>query len=408
MLRKAIDNLLKRRHFWRQVGFSELSELYIAIMLRGMAVSLTGLFVPMYMLRLGYDVTAVCMLVGWFFVFRACTDILSAYVIGAIGPKHTMVLGYVFQLVSTSSFIVLKYVDLPIWFLGALWGASATLFFVPFHVDFSKVKHTKHAGKELGYLNIMERVGSLLGPVVGGLVATLFGAQYTFALAVVVLFLGLVPLFQTAEPVRIHQKISFRTLKVDGLLRNYFAHAAFGVENTLSMLLWPLYLGALVLVTNQGYAQLGVLLSTSFLVSIIAARLIGRRIDQNKGRRLLRQNAILNAGIHLLRPFVSSYGSALAINVANEAVTVGYRMPFVKGMYDAADDLPGHRIVYFASMEFVASVVKGVLWWSLVLLSSITSSRTLFMVGFLIAALASLLITSENFKALSVPKRRYE
>jgi Major Facilitator Superfamily len=408
MFKKAIEKVLKRRHFWRQVGFNELSELYVAIMLRGMAVSLTGLFVPMYMLRLGYDVTAVCTLVAWFFVFRACTDIFSAYVIAAIGPKHTMVIGYVFQLISTTSFIVLKFVDLPLWFLGALWGASATLFFVPFHVDFSKVKHSQHAGKELGYLNIMERVGSLLGPVVGGLVATLFGAQYTFALAVVILFLGLVPLFQTAEPVRVHQKISFRTLKVDGLLRNYFAHAAFGVENTLSMLLWPLYLGALVLVTNQGYAQLGVLLSTSFLVSIIAARLIGRRIDQHKGRRLLRQNAVLNAGVHLIRPFVQGYGSAFVVNVANEAVTVGYRMPFVKGMYDAADDLPGHRIVYFASMEFVASVVKGALWWGLVLLSTVTTSRALFGLGFAIAALASLLITTENFKALRTPKRRYE
>lgn len=400
MLRKFVHRALKHRHFWRDVSFDELSELYIAVMLRGLAISMTGLFVPLYMLLLGFSPLDVCVLVAWFFSFRIVLDIVAAYVIAAIGPKHTILIGYIIQILSTASFVWLNYAQLPLWVLGLLWGGSATFFFVPFHVEFSKVKHADHGGKELSYVNIMERVGSLLGPVVGGLVASLFGGQYLFIVAGVVLLIGLVPLFQSAEPVRTNQKLSFTSLEARNLMHDVTSHASFGVENTLSMLLWPLFLAATVLVGSRSYVQFGVILSLSFLVSIISARLVGRKIDRREGRFLLRYNAVLNAILHLFRPLVGNFASAFALNMANEAVTPGYRMPYLKGMYDAADDLPGYRIVYLATMECTASMVKAAVWWALALMAANMQIGSVFVVGFVAAAVASLLITTQNFVAL--------
>ncbi|MEK7603475.1 MAG: MFS transporter [Patescibacteria group bacterium] len=404
MLKKAITKALKHRHFWRDVGFDELSELYVAVMLRGLAISMTGLFVPLYMLLLGYSPLDVCVLVAWFFSYRIILDITAAYVIAAIGPKHTMLIGYVFQILSTISFVLLSYAALPLWLLGLLWGASATFFFVPFHVDFSKVKHSEHGGKELSYVNIMERVGSLLGPVVGGLIASLFGGQYLFLVAGGVLLLGLIPLFQSAEPVRIHQKLSFASLDVSKLKRDFSSHVAFGLENTLSMLLWPLFLAATVLVGTRSYVQFGVILSVSFMISIVSARIVGRKIDRREGQSVLRYNAWLNAILHLIRPFVSNFGGAFAVNMANEAVTPGYRMPYLKGMYDAADDLPGYRIVYLSTMECSASMVKAAVWWGLALVAANLQLGTLFVVGFMLAAVSSVLISTEKFMALNARK----
>jgi MFS family permease len=273
-----------------------------------------------------------------------------------------------------------------------------------FNVDFSKVKHSKRGGTELGYVNIMERIGAVLGPVVGGTIATIFGPEYIFWVAIVLLIGGLLPLFRTAEPVRINQRLDFSSLKIDKHWRDFVSYAGIGIEHNMSLFLWPVYLGLFVIVGTAAYAKLGILASVSFLVSIFAARVIGQLIDEHKGRKLLRYSVVVNSLLHLTRPFVGSYPVAFGVNVANDIVTPGYRMPFFKGIFDAADDLPGQRIVYLASMELFGSLTKGINCWLLVILAYYLEPMTVMVFGFTLAASVSLLAMTENFKALNGKK----
>ncbi len=401
MLKKAVYQVLRHRHFWREAGFDELSELYVSIMFRGLSISLTGLFVPLYMLGLEYSLTSILMVIAWYFTFRIFfCDIASAFTVARIGPKHTMLIGYSLLTISTAMFLCLTQIAWPLWLLGGIWGASASFFFIPFNVDFSKVKHSRYGGRELGYVNIMEKVGSAAGPLIGGLIATVFGPQYIFLAATILLVIGIIPLLRTAEPVKTRQKLDFSSLKIDNLKRDFISVSALGIENSLTMFLWPLYLGFFVVAGATAYAKLGILWSVSLCAAILAAHIIGKLIDTHRGRKLLKVSAGINAVLHLLRPLVKSYPVAFGINVVNDIVTVGYRMPYYKGLFDAADNLPGYRIVYLTSIEFISSVCKGTVWWLMVLLASVMNPQALFVTGFSIAALASILITSERFKAL--------
>jgi MFS family permease len=401
MIKVIVERLLRPRHYWRNVGFSELSELYVSIMFRGLAISLTGLFVPLYMLQLHYSVADILMLVAWYFTLRALfIDLLAGYMVAKFGPKHVLLIGYMMLIASTVLFLSLPAQAWPLWFMGGVWGAAASFFFIPFNVDFSKVKHRDHGGKELGFVYIMEKFGSALGPLVGGLVATIFGAQYIFLIAIGLLFVGIVPLFRTAEPVRLNQKLDFKSLKADGLKHDFISYVGIGIENTVSLLLWPLFLGAFVLIGRSGYAKLGIISSLSVLMAIISAYAIGKLIDKSQGRRMLRLSSAINALLHLVRPFTASYLGAFLVNMVNETITVGYRMPFYKGIFDAADDLPGYRIVYLTSMEIVSSTAKATAWWILFLLASTIPAREALSFGFLLAAAMSLLIWTEKFKAL--------
>lgn len=402
MLKKILHRLLHHRHFWRDVGFDELSEIYVSMMFRGLALSVTGLFVPLYMIQLGYNMTSVAFLAACYFLARAFGgDVAAAYAVARIGPKHTILIGNILLILSTLMFLTLEMMSWPIILLGIIWGASASFFFVAFHVDFSKIKHKDHGGKEIGYLNIMERLGFAIGPVVGGLIAMWFGGQYIFLAATVLLFIGVIPLFQTGEPTKTHQKLDWKGLDVGKLKRDFFSFGALGVEHTLSMFLWPLYLGLFVLAGSTAYAKLGALSSISVIVSMTTAYIIGRLIDKRKGRDLLRISVIINALIHIIRPFIRSYGLATATSIASESVQVGYRMPFTKGMYDASDDLPGYRIVYITSMEIFSSAVRGVVWLLLAILTFGFSNIVVITIGFVIASIATLLVATERFKALN-------
>jgi hypothetical protein len=78
MLQKAIHKILKPRHFWRDIGFNELSELYTSMLIRSLATSLIGLFVPIYLYKLGYSVRSIFLFFIIFFSVRIFCDIASA------------------------------------------------------------------------------------------------------------------------------------------------------------------------------------------------------------------------------------------------------------------------------------------------------------------------------------------
>lgn len=399
MLKKIVRRILEPRHFWREVGFNELSELYVSTMLRSLAINILMVFVPFYLYQHGYLISQIFMMFGFFFVTRFVSDLVAGFTVARFGPKHTMIVSCILQIISAGMFLTVPDHHWSVWLLGAPWGAAFSFFFIAYHVEFSKIKHTEHAGKEIGYMNILDKVGVIIGPLLGGIVGTLYGSRTIFLIATLILFGSLWPLFRTAEAVKTHQKLNFKDFPLARVKRDLFAWAALGVENTLCINMWPLYV-ALFALSGPIYAQLGALSSFAVVASMTAAYVIGRAVDKRHARLSLRVAAILNALVYGFRPFVNSLVPAFAVNVVNEAVTVGYRLPFTKGLYAAADDLPGFRIVYMVSLESLASITKATWWFLLAMAAQLLSAKSVFIAGFAVAALASLLVMTERFKAL--------
>jgi hypothetical protein len=80
-------------------------------------------------------------------------------------------------------------------------------------------------------------------------------------------------------------------------------------------------------------------------------------------------------------------------------------MPFMKGMYAAADDLPGLRIVYISSMEASDSIAKATVWLMLAILAGAFDLRTVLIISFAIAGLASLGVMRERFAVYNVRQK---
>lgn len=399
MIHQLVNRFMIRRHYWRDVQFNELSELYTSMLLRSLASNVLFVFIPIFMYQNGYSVAAIFMMYGLYFAFRAPSDIAGGYIVARIGPKHTQIISCVLQIISAAQFMTIPQFHWSIIQLGAVWGASASLYFIAYHVEFSKVKHTVHAGKELGYMQIMDKIGGLAGPIFGGVVGVLVGSQFIFGAAALMLIASLWPLFRTSEPTKTRQKLDFKGLPVNKIRHDIAAYVFLGIENTFCIALWPVFISVFVL-SGSVYLQLGILSSLSVLAAIASAYTIGKMIDTRNARRVLRFSAIANAMLNLFRPFVGGPFSILAVNTVNEVLTTGYRLPFTKGFYAAADDLPGHRIVYIVSIEVIASICKGTAWTLIAILCGVIGPLYAIYAAFAIATLASLLIMTEQFKAL--------
>lgn len=399
MIQKLLRKVLEPRHFWRDVGFSELNELYVSNLLRRLSISVLMIFVPIYLYKQGYTVFAIFCMHGFFFLAKIVCDFLAGFTVARYGPKHTMIIAAILQVISSALFVTVPTQHWSIVLMGVLWGASASFYFIPFHVEFSKIKHVKHSGSEIGYMNVIERVAAALGPAVGGVLAVFFGSPSIFVAGTLMAFLSLWPLFLSKEPVKTSQKLDFKNFPLSKATYDIVSYVAHSIENTICINMWPFYVGLFVL-SGSVYAQLGLMSSVAVLASIYTAHLVGKMLDKRSGVNMLRISAVANSLVHVARPLAYGVWPAYGISIANEIITNGYRIPYVKGFYSAADEYPGFRIVYIVSMEAMGSIAKATTWFVLAFTSLAFGTKNAMTIGFMVAAVASLLIMTERFKAI--------
>lgn len=400
MIHKIIHRLLLRRHFWRYATFSEVAELYASRMMRMMAINISAAFVSVFLYQHGYSIQFIAAYWTIFYALKVLISLPSAKYAAVFGPKHGILLS---NLLYIPSMVIFVFV--PEWGIPALaatmvlQGVSSALYDLCYMIDFSKVKSVDHAGKEIAFMNMIEKIAKGLSPFLGGLLAFVAGPEATMLVAAVLFALSAVPLFKTGEPIPTGQKLVFRGFPWRMAWRSFVAEGAVGFDVIVSGVVWSLLVAVGILGAdgNKVYAELGALLSVVMLAALAASYTYGKIIDRRKGGELLRAATVANSFTHLMRPFVSSPVVVAGVNVANEAATTGYAMAFTRGLFDTAD-LSGHRVTYLGIIEVVvnlgATLACLVFWLFVVLWGDIDGMKAVFFV----AAPLVLLIMTPKFR----------
>lgn len=399
MLEKFIHRLLLRRHFWRHATLSEVAELYAARLLRMTATSLISVVVAVYMYKHGYSVLFIASAYACYFLFKVLISYPCARILARFGPKHGMFFANLVMIPALLFFLMVS--EWNVWALVghlAFYAVSVTLYDMSHLVSFSKVKNIDHAGRELGFMNIMDKVAAGMSPLLGGVVAWLFGADVTVWVATALFLASAIPLFMTAEPVRTHQKISFSGFPWKQTWRSLVAEAAIGVDNAGTVVLWQLFLVAIVLAGSgdEAYAQIGALASVTLTVGLILPRIYGRIVDRRRGQELLRYGVIANAMVHMVRPLVASPVAAGAVNVARETASTAYAMSFMRGMFDLADR-SGHRIAYLLLIEVSLNLGSALMFLCAAVLLYFCGEQLGLYLSFIVIGGVTLLIGSARF-----------
>ena len=355
MVRKFFHTLLLRRHFWRYATFSEVSELYVSRMLRMAALYLAASFMSIYLYQLGYSIVAIGLFWAGFFFFKTLVALPAARFIAWIGPKHAILISNLLYIPAMVAFALLPTYGTWLLFVSLIFQAtSATMYSIAYHIDFSKVKSVDHAGKEIAYMNIFEKLTTGLSPLVGGLIAFIFGPQVVIIIAAILFACAAAPLFKTGEPVKVGQKLTFRGFPWKLLFGHSLAQVSVGFDVFASGTVWTLYVAVSILgltsESNSVYAITGMLVSVVFIVAIIASYTYGRIIDRSKGGDLMKAGAIGNAITHIIRPFVVSPVTVAGLNAANELATTAYTLPYTRAVFDNAD-ISGARVTYLGLVE---------------------------------------------------------
>lgn len=358
MLKQLIIRVFMRRHFWRHMSFDDVAELYVSRLMTIFAVNIATIFVALIMYESGYSVIEILLYYCAIYLFRIPVAWGAAMVAAYIGPKHGILIANIIRI---PSLLVLLFLDQ--WGAGALAGfavltaLSATLYDLCYMIDFSKVRHSDHSGREIGTMQILERIARVLSPIIGGVLASIWGPHVTIVLASCLFLLAAAPLLRTAEPTQTRMKLKFHEFPWREARRTFAAQMAFGADFIASGLVWMLFIVSTVLVAtgNDAYAYIGALTSIGVLASLIAAWMYGHLIDREKGSELMVAGALGNWLVHLFRPFVSTAVGAAGINISSEVATAAYNMALTRVLFDIADRST-YRIGYLMIIEMMFNV----------------------------------------------------
>lgn len=401
MLQKIVHRLLRSRHYWRHATFSEVAELYISRMFRMLAINISATFMSVFLYQIGYSIQFIAGYWLCFYVYKVCAALPITSYIARVGPKHGILVANLLFIPAMLAFSLVPAWGLPVMaVIIVLHGTSAAMYNIAYSIDFSKVKNPEHAGKEMAYMNVFEKVATGLSPVIGGVLAYVAGPQATMWAAAILFSIAAAPLFYTPEPVASRRHISFRELPWRQTYRSILASSAVGFDIVASGTVWSLLVAVTIVgvtASNQVYAIVGGLSSVLILSALVSSYAYGKLIDKSQGGGLLHFAVLANSLVHAVRPFVHSLGAVGIVNVTNEAATTGYSMSFTRGLFDTADN-SGYRMIYFGCVEVMLNVGAAFAAASLLLTVSLYGEDQGVRSFFFVAALAVLVAASANFR----------
>lgn len=373
--------------------------MYIASFLRTLSLGMIGIFVPLYLYQKDYSFGSILVFIMLFYTYGIVNDLIVGRAIAYAGAKHIMRLSFIMTPVYLLSLVWIDHIPFALYVLPMIGSIATTMYWLPYNVDFSKIKHKKHGGKEVGFLQVIEQTAGVLAPLAGGALATYINPQVTFAAAAVMMLIASIVIMMSPEPLKVREAFVIRGLRIRQNWRDYASFSFYCGENLISVMLWPFFL-SLVVFTSNAYLKIGTITSLSAIVAILIALPLGKLLDDNKGKNMIAYGTAVNSVLHVMRLVVSSTVGAVFVTIINGPNTLIYRIAYEKGFFDRADDYPGQRIAYISLSEFFADIVRASTFGVLALVSLGFSPYIVCSVGFVLGAIYSQLIKLERFPAL--------
>lgn len=353
MFQALIHRIFRRRHYWRIISFDEIAELYTTRLLTTFAINIVNLFAAVYLYKLGYSVVFIALFYGATYFMKVPLSYVAAKYVAYFGPKHGIFVAGIIRVPSLIAFMLAPTYGLSaVIVFGVLQQISSMLYDLAYQVDFSKIKNSEHAGKEIGTMQIIEKIARIASPLVGGVIASLYSPQATIAVAAVLFLVAAWPLFKSVEPTATRTHLRFEGFPWRLARPSLISESVLGFDFVASSITWTLFIALFVFeaLGDKTYAALGGLASLGVFVSVLTAWTFGKIVDKRKGGILLSAGTIANVVIHLFRPFTTSAAGVTGVNIANETATSAYSIPFTRVVFDVADS-SGFRITYMMLIE---------------------------------------------------------
>lgn len=266
------------------------NELLLSRIFRMFAISMISLFVPIYLLEIGFSIFEIIIFEIMVMISSLGFHFFTIPIIKKLGIKTSMIISYVltiiFYLVLYSSEkiipVIEKYPYLVL--VGILMFAYSSIFWMAYHFYFVRSTKRKDGGKKLGIMLAVPLVLNIISPLVGGFLITEFSFRFVFLISSTLLGIGSVVLFFTGE-----MKAKFSKLDMKRIIdkKNPKKNILFfieGISGIGTAFIWPI----LLFFNSIQLVSIGLLLVFSNSLYAFVSYRVGKLSDDHDSNRYLK------------------------------------------------------------------------------------------------------------------------
>lgn len=365
----------------------QIHEMYLFSLIFSFAWSLIIIFEPIFLYQQGFDLSLIALYYALHYTLYILLMPLGAKFAGRFGYERSLAVSAPVLVLYTLVLATLPQVRWFYWVALVVLTLHKIFYWPAYHATFSAYGKNNNRGTEQSWQRSIVYGVGIIGPLLGGLIAKIFGFPVLFMVAAATLMFASVPLLRTKER---HHKVAIPYLTAWCVMKQRSEwRTVLGTmgwaEHLVHMVFWPIVLFS----TLGGTVAVGIITSISTLLMTVWGFVVGEWSDRKKPRYVVKWSALVEMLSHLIRgvvgaPFGVFVGDALG-RVGNTTMEI----PFMVHIYER-----GKRtdpLVYSMSFETTLALSKAIFAFVLVVVFATLPTSIGFMVAFGLAALASLL-----------------
>lgn len=365
-------------HHYHVIRLTELKRIYWAHTIKLLASSMTLIFIPIYLYRLDYSLTAIL----WYFLLFSLFWLIIQHPIlkwsNRMGANRAMAISLVLQGIHTLMLATLTTYDWPLWLLALIWSIFVALYWPNFRACFAKSLLHKKVGPAVGASAALATLAYGAAPAIGGAVATVFGIGVLYVLATLLFIAAAAPLFAGKEIIH-REAYNLKELDWRKVNRDLLANAGDTIDDLVLSTVWPLLIFLLI----PSYLGVGILSSIGVIGGIVIALYVGNRQELKGPRTYLKRGAAIISlanGVRLLSQSAFQIASVNFINGLGHALVA---TPFNSRYYTNAEQEP--LLPYVYAMMVASAIGSIILFGVLLILSFFAPIQIVLTFGLLIA-----------------------
>jgi len=253
-------------------------------------------------------------------------------------------------------------------YLVIVLGLYRVLYWVPYHVDFSKFTGKKNRGKDIGMMEATLSIIGVISPVAAGFIISHFSYQILFLLGIIIYLTSLIPYLtipRTKEKFSWSYKKTWQQFFSKKYRRTILIFMADGAEGAVGGVIWPIFMFNIL---DGSYLKTG-LIATAVIGLTIFLQLTMGRFSDNSARnksKLLKYGSLFSSLGWVFKIFIGSLGQLFIIDTLHKFSKIVLQIPFDSITYEIAAD-QGHYIDEFTVLHEMAISLGRILMYSVII-----------------------------------------
>ena len=325
----------------------EIKELYLTSAIHGFSIALVAIFIPIFLLQSGFTLLQVILYAMTQYALAAVSSYFAVHYAAQNGVKHSMIVSIpffvVFFLMLYNAQALLQYINsyLFLFIIALCTAISGSYYWMGWHIEFAKFSEKKSA-KQIGVMNIISTLMSVIGPLAGAFIITRFGFLPLFILVIILLCISMFPLFMSKD---YHMPIEFKVEKLFTLkqIKSGLPFIGEGFEGMAMTIFWPVLLYLLFI----SLESIGGLYALSNAILVLLTFYLSKKITIFNRHKLMKIGAYTHSLTVMFRVFFKAVYAIFIVQGLGSITWVFLDLPFRSLFYDISKDKGITWIIFY-------------------------------------------------------------